>query len=66
MPLQPHEWSRRRLLSMIGKTAGGGLMYQAMASLGHAQGSNYRAPLELSKSKNGGTVGWCWAQALPA
>ena len=56
MPLQPHEWSRRRLLSMIGKTAGGGLMYQAMASLGHAQGSNYRGPLELSKSKNGGTV----------
>ena len=56
MPIQPHEWTRRGLLSMIGKTAGGGLMYQAMASLGHAQESSYRGPLELSKAKNGGSV----------
>jgi len=48
--------SRRNLLAMIGKTAGGGLMYQAMASLGHAQASDYRGPLELSKARNGGSV----------
>ncbi len=40
MPSPTHEWSRRGLLSMIGKVAGGGLMYQAMASLGHAQASS--------------------------
>jgi monoamine oxidase len=56
MPSPTHEWSRRGLLSMIGKVAGGGLMYQAMASLGHAQASSYRGPLELSRSKKGGTV----------
>lgn len=44
------------MLSMIGKVAGGGLMYQAMASLGHAQASSYRGPLQLSQSKKGGTV----------
>ncbi|SDM56300.1 monoamine oxidase [Oryzisolibacter propanilivorax] len=56
MPLQPPEISRRHLLSMIGKTAGGGLMYQAMASLGHAQESSYRGPLELGRAKRGGKV----------
>jgi monoamine oxidase len=56
MHLQTHEWSRRGLLSMIGKVAGGGLMYQAMASLGHARESSYRGPLELSQSKKGGMV----------
>jgi monoamine oxidase len=56
MPSPTPEWSRRGLLAMIGKVAGGGLMYQAMASLGHAQASGYRGPLELSQSKKGGTV----------
>ena len=56
MPLQPPQMSRRNLLTMIGKTAGGGLMYQAMASLGHAQESSYRGPLELGKARRGGSV----------
>ena len=56
MSLSHPQWSRRGLLTMIGKAAGGGLMYQAMASLGHAQESSYRGPLELSKAKRGGTV----------
>ena len=56
MPLQPPQMSRRNLLSMIGKTAGGGLMYQAMASLGHAQESSYRGPLELGRAKRGSSV----------
>lgn len=56
MRLQPREMSRRNLLSMIGKAAGGGLMYQAMATLGHAQESSYRGPLKLDRAKRGGTV----------
>ena len=40
--------SRRELLSMIGKVAGGAAMYQAMSSLGHAAESTYHGPVKLS------------------
>ena len=56
MPTSIPTLSRRHWLSMIGKAAGGGVMYQAMSSLGYAQESNYRGPLELSKAKRGGSV----------
>ena len=36
--------TRRQLLSMIGKTAGGAAMYQAMTSLGFAADSGFRVP----------------------
>lgn len=53
---QAHDLSRRNLLSMIGKVAGGGLMYQAMTSLGHAAESSYRGPNELSPAKKKSSV----------
>lgn len=56
MPTSIPTLSRRHWLSMIGKAAGGSVMYQAMSSLGYAQESNYRGPLELSKAKRGGSV----------
>src|SRR5258708_18081051 len=39
--------SRRRLLQMIGSTAGSAAMYQAMSSLGFAAESPYQGPIEL-------------------
>ncbi len=56
MPTSFPTLSRRHWLSMIGKAAGGSVMYQAMTSLGYAQESNYRGPQGLSKSKRGGSV----------
>jgi monoamine oxidase len=39
--------SRRQLLRMIGVTAGNAAMYQAMSSLGFAEDSPYRGPIDL-------------------
>ena len=40
--------TRRELLTMIGLSAGGAALYQAMTALGHAQESSFRAPPVLS------------------
>jgi monoamine oxidase len=48
--------SRRDMLAMIGATAGGAVMYQAMTSLGLAQGSPYRGPPKLEGDVRGTTV----------
>ena len=48
--------SRRRLLTMIGQTAGGTAMYQAMHSLGLAAESPFEAPIRLSAAPKGASV----------
>ncbi len=48
--------TRRRLLSMIGSTAGGAAMYQAMSSLGFAADSNFKAPSRLTGAPAGASV----------
>ncbi len=48
--------SRRQLLSMIGASAGGAAMYQAMASLGLAADSGFKAPIQLSAAPAGASV----------
>lgn len=53
---QDATFTRRDLLAMIGKSAGGALMYQAMTSLGHASESNYDGAPKLSAAKPGSSV----------
>jgi monoamine oxidase len=48
--------SRRRLLTMIGLSAGGSVMYQAMHSLGLAAESNFQGPIRLSAAPRGASV----------
>ncbi|HXC22626.1 MAG TPA: FAD-dependent oxidoreductase [Steroidobacteraceae bacterium] len=48
--------SRRRLLQMIGSTAGAGAMYQAMSSLGFAAESPYQGPINLQGAPKGASV----------
>jgi monoamine oxidase len=48
--------SRRDLLKMIGLTAGGAVMYQAMSSLGMAAESTYQAPPKLGAAPRGASV----------
>jgi monoamine oxidase len=48
--------TRRRLLSMIGITAGSAAMYQAMSSLGLAAESNFKGPIQLSGAPKGVSV----------
>jgi monoamine oxidase len=48
--------SRRRLLQMIGSTAGSAAMYQAMSSLGFAAESPYRGPIDLQGAPKGTSV----------
>src|SRR6202142_1440330 len=48
--------SRRQLLRMIGATAGGTAMYQAMSSLGFATESPYRGPIDLQGAPRGASV----------
>jgi monoamine oxidase len=48
--------SRRRLLTMIGLSAGGSVMYQAMHSLGLAAETNFRGPIRLSAAPKGASV----------
>lgn len=52
----PYGPSRRDLLAMIGKVAGGSAMYQAMSSIGHAAESTYEGAVKLSAAKPGTTV----------
>jgi monoamine oxidase len=48
--------SRRELLRMIGLTAGGAAMYQAMHSLGFAAESPFRGPIDLQGAPKGASV----------
>jgi monoamine oxidase len=48
--------TRRRLLSMIGATAGSAAMYQAMTSLGFAAESSFSGPVTLSAAPKGASV----------
>jgi len=48
--------SRRQLLQMIGVTAGSAAMYQAMAALGFAAESPWRAPIELGAAPHDASV----------
>lgn len=48
--------SRRRLLTMIGLSAGGTAMYQAMHSLGFAAESSFRDSMHLSAAPKGASV----------
>jgi monoamine oxidase len=48
--------NRRDLLRMIGATAGGGAMYQAMHSLGFAAESTYRGPIDLQGAPKGASI----------
>lgn len=48
--------NRRELLRMIGLTAGGAAMYQAMGALGLAAESPYRGPVDLSGAPRGTSV----------
>ena len=48
--------SRRGLLALIGATAGGSAMYQAMTSLGFAAESSYRGPIRLEGDPKGASV----------
>jgi monoamine oxidase len=48
--------TRRQLLSMIGSSAGGAAMYQAMTSLGFAADSNFKGPIQLSAAPTGTSV----------
>ncbi|MDB6082702.1 MAG: flavin monoamine oxidase [Gammaproteobacteria bacterium] len=50
------ELSRRDLLRMIGVTAGGAAMYQAMSTLGFAADSPYRGPIDLHGAPQGASV----------
>jgi monoamine oxidase len=48
--------SRRRLLTMIGASAGATAMYQAMHSLGFAAESKFQGPIRLSAAPKGASV----------
>src|SRR4249919_2474897 len=48
--------SRRRLLTMIGPSAGSSVMYQAMHSLGLAADSSFREPMQLGAAPKGASV----------
>jgi monoamine oxidase len=48
--------SRRRLLTMIGLSAGGTAMYQAMHSLSLAAETNFQGPIHLSAAPKGASV----------
>ncbi|MGI6855722.1 flavin monoamine oxidase family protein [Mesorhizobium sp. 1B3] len=48
--------SRRKLLTLIGMTAGSAAMYQAMTSLGLAAESGYKGPVKLEGDPKGASV----------
>lgn len=56
MTTTPFNPSRRQLLAMIGKVAGGAAMYQAMTSLGFAQESSYNGAISLQGPRTGRRV----------
>jgi monoamine oxidase len=45
--------SRRELLALVGKVAGGGVMYGAMRSLGFAAESHFTGPIRLDGAPKG-------------
>ncbi|MFT3907572.1 MAG: flavin monoamine oxidase family protein [Steroidobacteraceae bacterium] len=49
-------FSRRRLLSLIGQWGGAAAMYQAMSALGFAEESPYREPIQLQGDPRGARV----------
>src|SRR5271154_5303189 len=51
-----YSMSRRQLLQLIGSTAGAGMMYQAMSSLGFAAESPYRGPIDLQGAPKGASI----------
>src|SRR5271167_110901 len=53
---QAFPFTRRDLLALIGKTAGGAVMYQAMSGLGLAEESGYKGPIRLEGSVKGASV----------
>ncbi|WP_205028139.1 flavin monoamine oxidase family protein [Oleisolibacter albus] len=53
---QSNPMSRRRLLSLIGMTAGTSVMYQAATSLGFAAESTYSGPPKLEGTPKGASV----------
>jgi monoamine oxidase len=48
--------SRRDLLAMVGKVAGGSTMYHAMTSLGFAKASPYKGPVRLEGAPKGASI----------
>jgi monoamine oxidase len=48
--------TRRQLLRMIGNTAGGAAMYQAMSGLGLVNASTYKGPIQLQGTPKGSSV----------
>lgn len=48
--------SRRELLGLIGKNAGGAAMYHAMTALGFAAESTYRGPVDLEGAPKGTSI----------
>jgi monoamine oxidase len=49
-------FTRRNLLSLIGKTAGGTAMYHAMTAMGFAAESPYKGPLDLQGAPKGTSI----------
>ena len=56
MDNQGQQLTKRDLLSMIGKVAGGSLMYSAMNALGFAEESPYAGRAKLEGAPKGTTV----------
>ena len=56
MPELHHAFTRRDLLTLVGRVAGGAAMYQAMSSLGLAEESGYRGPINLQGAPKGASV----------
>ena len=56
MPDQPTPVTRRDLLRLVGRLAGGAAMYQAMTAIGLAEESDYRGPIRLQGARKGASV----------
>ena len=52
----PRPFTRRDLLGMIGKTAGGTAMYHAMTAMGFAAESTYSGPIDLQGAPKGVSI----------
>jgi monoamine oxidase len=50
-PLSGRKFTRRQMLALVGKAAGGSAMYQAMSALGMAPPSTYAGPLKLDGAR---------------
>jgi monoamine oxidase len=55
-PPKPPGITRRELLSLVGKAAGGTAMYHAMSTLGFASPSSYEGPLKLEGAPPGQSI----------